>query len=249
MNQEQQYSDFIIYVDESGDHGMENISSGYPMFVLTFCIFEKQTYYHQIIPTIMDFKSAFWGHGEVVLHEHDIRKPKGDFTILFNRHIREVFMNKLNQLMKATPCTLIASVIDKLKFRDQYSCPANPYEMSLSFGLERLYRFLKDKDQHNRETPVIVEMRGKREDNDLELAFRRICDGVNYFNAPLPFKLVMVDKKSNAAGLQIADLMARPIGIKLLRPTQPNRAYDILEQKFRKSSSGVVNGWGLKIFP
>jgi hypothetical protein len=248
MDQEQ-YSDYVIYVDESGDHGMDNISSGYPIFVLTFCIFDKHTYYREIIPSLMELKTFFWGHGEVVLHEHDIRKPKDDFTILFNKQIRETFMEKLNNFMMATSCTLIASVINKLKFRESYFHPANPYEMSMSFGLERIYRFVNDNGQQDKTTPVIVEMRGKREDNQLELAFRRICDGANYFNKPLPFKLVMVDKKSNAAGLQIADLMARPIGIKVLRPDQPNRAYDILGRKFRKSSTGVINGWGLKIFP
>lgn len=58
----EQYSDYVIYVDESGDHGMENISSGYPIFVLTFCIFDKYTYYREIIPSLMEFKSFFWGH-------------------------------------------------------------------------------------------------------------------------------------------------------------------------------------------
>ncbi len=59
----------------------------------------------------------------------------------------------------------------------------------------------------------------------------------------------MIDKKSNSTGLQIADLTARPIGIKTLRPDQPNRAYDIIEKKLRKSPQGDVKGWGLKIFP
>lgn len=31
------FSDYIVYVDESGDHGP--VSSDYPVFVLAFCIF------------------------------------------------------------------------------------------------------------------------------------------------------------------------------------------------------------------
>lgn len=245
----QLYSDYIVYVDESGDHGLGSIDPNYPVFVLVLCIFEKKQYYHQIIPTLIEFKNKFWGHGEVVLHEHDIRKPKDEFTILMKKEIREAFMTDINQFMQDVSYTLITSVIDKNRLKQQYYSPGNPYDISMSFCLERLYRFLMDKAQSEKITPVIVEKRGRKEDDKLELVFRRICDGSNYFNKPLPFQLVMIDKKANSAGLQIADLIARPIGIKIMRPQQKNRAYDILNGKFRKSPSGTVKGWGLKTFP
>jgi len=35
------FSDYIVYVDESGDHGLENVDPNYPLFVLAFCIFKK----------------------------------------------------------------------------------------------------------------------------------------------------------------------------------------------------------------
>jgi hypothetical protein len=34
------FSNFIVYVDESGDHGMQTLDVNYPMFVLAFCVFE-----------------------------------------------------------------------------------------------------------------------------------------------------------------------------------------------------------------
>lgn len=61
--------------------------------------------------------------------------------------------------------------------------------------------------------------------------------------------MVMGDKKCNSAGLQLADLVARPIGRKVMNPAQPNRAYEILERKFRRSPRGSVRGWGLKVSP
>ena len=70
-------------------------------------------------------------------------------------------------------------------------------------------------------------------DNFGELAFRRICAGANALNQRLPFELVMIPKASNSTGLHIADLVARSVGIKVLRPAQPNRAYDIVAKKFR----------------
>jgi hypothetical protein len=46
------FDDFIVFVDESGDHGMENIDPGYPMFVLAFCGFEKETYASRTMPAV-----------------------------------------------------------------------------------------------------------------------------------------------------------------------------------------------------
>jgi hypothetical protein len=95
----------------------------------------------------------------------------------------------------------------------------------------------------------MVEKRGRREDVDLELAFRRVCDGTNTLNQPLPFDLVMIPKTSNSAGLQLTDLMARPVALHHLRPDQPNRAFEIIQTKFRRSPAGQYEGWGLKRLP
>lgn len=38
------YSKYVVYVDESGDHGMVNIDPNYPVFVLAFCVFHKRHY-------------------------------------------------------------------------------------------------------------------------------------------------------------------------------------------------------------
>ena len=81
-----------------------------------------------------------------------------------------------------------------------------------------------------------------------------MCDGANRLNKPLPFDIVFADKKVNSSGLQLADLVARPIGLHVLRPTQANRAFDTLKSKFycsggRKNVGIGFENWGLKIFP
>lgn len=40
-------------------------------------------------------------------------------------------------------------------------------------------------------------------------------------------------KNHNSTGLQLADLIARPIGMKTLKPEQSNRAYEIIKEKFK----------------
>lgn len=45
------------------------------------------------------------------------------------------------------------------------------------------------------------------------------------------------------------DMIARPIGLKILRPNQANRSWNIIRKKFRTDSSGEISGWGLIVFP
>lgn len=244
------YSDYIVYVDESGDHNLVNDDPNYPMFVLALCIFKKSDYTQFVSPAIQSFKFKHFGHDAVVLHEHEIRKQQQPFIFLQNRDKRDIFMADLDQLIVDAPMTVIAAAIDKAGHRRKYVNPENPYSLALKFCLERLHRFLCANEQSEKVTHIIVEKRGKTEDRDLELEFRRIRDGRNYSNALLTtIDMIFTDKKANSGGLQLADLIARPIGIKRLRPDQDNRAYEIIATKFHKGENGRFEGIGLKCFP
>lgn len=243
------YSDYVIYVDESGDHTLTAIDRDYPVFVLDFCIFRKDNYANVVAPQVQAFKFAHFGHDIVVLHEHEIRKQKPPFVFLKSRDKRDAFMDGLNRLIEQADFTIVAAAIHKERLTQRYAAPGNPYEMALTFCMERAHAFLRDRGQHTLTTHIVVERRGKREDDELELAFRRIRDGANYVGEMPGFEIIFADKKTNSAGLQLADLTARPIGRHVLDPAQPNRAWDIIEPKLRRSPAGVVRGWGLKVFP
>ena len=242
------HSDFIVYVDESGDHSLESIDSVYPVFVLSFCIFRKNDYTHAVTPAIRQLKFATFGHDMVVLHESDIRRKKGAFSRL-SKEPREAFLDRLTDIIGAADFQLIAVVIDKRRLKDRYVSPGHPYHLALEFGLERIYRLLKRAGQADALTHVVCEARGSKEDAELELEFRRICDGANFFHKPLPFNLIVADKKTNSEGLQLADLTARPIGLSVLRPEQENRAGKVLEGKYYRDDAGNMQGVGLKVFP
>ena len=143
----------------------------------------------------------------------------------------------------------MAVVVDKRVLRLEDAESANPYHLALQFGLERVFRLLVERGQTGGLTHFIVETRGKREDTELELEFRRICEGGNGLGQALPFRLVMADKRTNSEGLQIADMVARPVALSVLRPGQPNRAMVILEGKLWRGPEGRVEGYGLKRFP
>ena len=122
------FSDFIVFVDESGDHGLVTIDPEYPVFALAFCVMRKDAYVGQVTPAIQTFKFDIWGHDAVVLHEHEIRKSKGPFAFLMtDRALRERFYYRLNRLVQDAPMTIFASVIDKDALRRKYVQPRNPY--------------------------------------------------------------------------------------------------------------------------
>ena len=75
------YSDYVIFVDESGDHSLASIDLEYPVFVLDFCLFRKDHYANAVVPEVEKFKFTHFGHDIVVLHEHDIRKQKATFRV------------------------------------------------------------------------------------------------------------------------------------------------------------------------
>jgi hypothetical protein len=108
---------------------------------------------------------------------------------------------------------------------------------------------MEDAGQEKRRTFIIVESRGTKEDKDLELSFRRTCAGMNYLGCGFPFEIRFSHKQCNSTGMQLADLVARPIGQEVLQPGSQARIYPIIKSKFRRSFSGRIDGFGLKIFP
>lgn len=251
---DREFSKYIVYVDESGDHGMLSIDDSYPVFVLAFCIFHKDHYGEKVVPALEAFKFKFFGHDQVVLHEQEIRKERGAFRIFPNREAKITFLQELTDIVKSSNFILASCVIDKKRLAGHPDSGRNPYHLALGHCVTSLYDFLKEKGQENRLTHVVVEQRGKKEDRDLELEFRRICDGNNARGISFPFEILFADKKAMSSGLQLADLVARPVGLHVLRPGQKNLAFEVLKDKFfceggRKRVGEGYDGWGLKVFP
>jgi hypothetical protein len=241
------FSKYIVYVDESGDHGLTSIDPEYPIFNLAFCIFDKNYMSDSVVPRIQKIKFNFFGHDQIILHEHEIRKEKGVFRFK-DRAEKNRFFEFIHTTMNDIKFVLISTVILKEKFKPKDGI-LHPYHYALQHSLAKLNLFLKEKAEENKLTHIVFERRGSAEDRELELEFRRLCDLKNY-----NFEIILSDKKSNSSGLQIADLVARPIGIKALRPEQNNRAFDVIKDRFyckggRKTVGLEFEGFGFNILP
>lgn len=250
------FSDYIIFVDESGDHGLDTIHQNYPVFVLAFCIFKKCDYIQKIVPKLQELKFKYWGHDDIILHERDIRKSRGDgYEILNDEEVRHAFFSDLNRVIAESDFVITSTVVRKDKLKN-YPEPSNPYELSLLFCMERLLKWLEDRGEAGKAVHIIFESRGRVEDGELELEFRRICDGISTLPlssksdfSKFQFSLRFVSKKANSLGLQLADLVARPIGLSVLKPLQKNQAFEIIFHKLMKYPNGEYDGKGIKVFP
>ena len=223
-----------------------SVDPNYPVFVLNFCVFPKHDYAASVLPAVAAYKFEHFGHDAVVLHENDIHMRRPPFVFLRDEQRRALFMDRLDRLVRQADFTIIAAAIHKRGLEQ----PHDLYEIALRNCIERTYDFLKNRGERKRTTHIIIEGRGIKEDRQLTEAFRRIRHGENSPGQTLPgLDIVFADKKANSAGLQIADLTARPIGRHFIDPHQPNRAWNSLESKLLRSPQGDVDGWGLTVLP
>ncbi|MDZ4088572.1 MAG: DUF3800 domain-containing protein [Tabrizicola sp.] len=232
------FSEYIVYADESGSPVLGADANDFPVFVLVFLIVKKSYYAQEVVPKIQQLKFDFVGHDQLILHERDIRRQSGAFAFLqVSEEKRAEFMGRLSSIMDAAEFQLCCAIIDKSKLAEKYADPWSPYDLALTFCIEKTAKTLREAGEEDTEVNVIFEARGPREDHHLELEFRRIVGGQPKIGKALPvvqrFRWVprFVDKRSNSTGLQLADLAARPLGLEYMRPTQDNRAVKILRQK------------------
>lgn len=242
------FSDYIVYFDESGSPSLEADKDDYPVFVLASVLIEKTHYAQKVVPALQALKFGYFGHDQVIFHERDIRRQSGEFVVLRGQpELREAFLSDVTKLVSSFDFSLATTVIDKKKLAAKYPSPKSPYEIALLFTIEHLALCLRDEKQTGKTVHVIAEARGQPEDAELELVFRRITDGQPPMHSnqsqliqKFDWKILFVDKKSNSSGLQLADLIARPVGLHHLKPEQRNRAYDAIKDKV---------AWWIKSFP
>jgi len=240
-------------LDESGDHGLKHFDPNYPVFVLA-AVLLRDPALGQLEKTFSGLKQVYFGNGDIIFHEREIRKREGPFGELEkDKYVR--FVEDLTHTIDQLDFQVIAVIIDKRRLVTRYVRPDNPYEIALGFVIERIA--MEVRECYDGELPLILEGRGRREDRSLLRVFRDFREGRHPLSKPLRYggevlkcmRLKFRDKRENIAGLQLADLVARPLGIGYLRPEQRNRAVEVIREKLIKSPRGNVDGFGLKVFP
>lgn len=227
---------FCLYIDESGDHGLTQVNTEFPVFLLCGILMEEQ-HYPALRDSINEVKSELWGNKQVIFHSRDIRKHEKEFCVLFDLSVKEKFYNGINRIIAGNNYAVIASAIKKDAYIERFGRLSDDvYEIALSFIIERAVFFLNELAVPDKELEIIIERRGAREDKKLEEHFQRLlargtayvsADTLRTYNLNILFK----SKRENINGLQLADLVAYPVARYVIDPERANPAFELIISK------------------
>ena len=203
----------IVYVDESGSPSAASPDPNYPIFVMAACLFEPTHYAQRLTPELCALKLRYFGSDSVILHESEIRKRLGRFSFANAEPRRQSFIAAISEIVHSEVTEIIA-VATK---------PSNERGDLTMDSVEALWRLLPAGE--SRPVHWIFEKRGKREDATVNAMLQRIA-GPNHTWEFAP-------KIRGLPGLEMADMVARPIGLGVLRPDQQNRALELMKGRLR----------------
>jgi hypothetical protein len=170
-----------------------------------------------------DFKARALGSPDVIVHEPDVRKADEPFY----SH-RTYKLAEMRRTIAALPFTVVTVVVHRDDYLQDYglgpidsSPPAHIYWMALDFLMERVAMAL-DIQFKGASARIVAEARNPLQDTELQYEYARLLiHGTSYiwggwFRRTFPPGVTFEPKVTNSTGLQLADLTARPVGVKVL---------------------------------
>lgn len=262
---------YRLYLDESGDHVFrEEKALREPprrYLALCGCCLLQGPVYESFHHALEDLKRKYFPRGlddpPVVLHREDLVRATGPFWRLRDPSYRQEWDREVVELIRRTQFLVMGVVLDKLAMKERYLDPFHPYDFGVSLLLERFCGYL---NHWNRTGDVLAEARGKQEDDLLNTTYRSLYErGTKYHSEEFlqrcltSREMKFRKKHHNVAGLQLSDLLARPLreyvtlrsGLSSSKPSTFDEVmFDILEQKFhRKIDTKDARGYGWVLFP
>ncbi len=261
--------DYVISIDESGNANLkqvlkakksgEEVADSEKHFTVTACTIALSDF-ETARDMVMNLKRKYWQDAffdykgakkRVCFHSREIRGRKE----AFNPDLIDypAFITDLSQLMADVPMTLYASHIDKVRHVNQYISPASPYDLCMTFVLERIMIDMK----RNETCIIVLESRGSREDKELLKQIKFLLDYGNQYHHASTFSKIkgvyfnpkwcqMEHERKSYWELELADLCAYPIQKYFVHGTK-DKAFETLMPKI--SCYPNIRGRGLKSFP
>ncbi len=243
-----------VFLDECGQHLM-GATDAFPVFVLAAVIVRDVDY------QLVDATWKRWKHEHlapgVIVHEPDVRRANGPFR----GPAGEEAVERIADVMSRLEFGAVAVVFHREDFVDEFgtapidgSLPGHAYLAALDFLMERVV-FALDNEYGGAKAEVVAESRGSKEDALLQYEFARLhLDGTSYvspswFRQQLHPGIRFVSKQDDNSGVQIADLLARPIGEKVAAPESDPARWSTFREKLCKGLETKHSIVGLKIVP
>jgi len=258
---------YRLYVDESGDHYYSESDDPERRYLcLLGCFFDLKYYEEQFQPDFEKFKIKHFSRDVddkiIILHRKELINKQGHFSVLQNKEKEATFNKELLEVFEKADYGIICVVIDKKSHHNRWGVnAAHPYHYCLLALVQRFVGFL---NFQNAKGDILAESRGKQEDLQLKAEFTHLYNtGTPYvsatvFQKTLSSKEIKLRKKlHNAAGLQVADLLAHPCKQDVLLDNKKIQAYygnfghkllGIAQKKYnRRQLLNQVDGYG-KVF-
>jgi len=228
----------------------------YRAFVLAAVIIRDQDY-EAIDQRWKSWKLKNLGTADHFIHEPEIRNRTG----FFNGQ-PEAMLNSLAAEIASQDFAAIVCVVHRHEYVAHHglqplddSLPSHPYLMALDFVMERAVMALDSQFNGSIQAVVRAESRGPLEDALLEYEFARLqVDGTAYiagawFRQQLQPGIRFEGKNTNSTGLQLADLLARPCGDKVIDPASTPDRWPEFRSKLCPGQETKHSILGMKIVP
>ncbi len=246
---------YYLFIDECGDHNLAKYDPGFPVFTLCGILVSRQNL-NALNKAFEELKIEIFGTKNVVIHSVDIRKWRGPFSVLSDEALRTSFFEGIEKILRQNEayvivsCTILKEQLSKFCVRGEED---DVYGLSLSYLIERSI-FCVDNEIRGSLRPeisIVVERRGKREDNKLLNYYNGLRNRGTKWVAADRLRTRISDfgfknKKDNIIGLQIADLIAYPVTIHLLYPERNNPSYEAVKHNIFQDKGVLL---GQKVIP
>ena len=249
----------VVFLDECGSHSLTS-KEDFKAFVLAAVIVPDEDY-PKLDERWKRWKADNLGSPNKIIHEPDMRRGIGPFYFNKDATKRSLVLQSLRELLTELDFVAIACVVNRPEYVAQVglnnldeSLPAHPYLMALDFLMERLVMVL-ERQFNGARTHVVAEARGPLEDAILQYEYVRLqLDGTSYiadswFRQQLAPAIGFKPKKENCTGLQLADLLARPCGEKILDPSTIPARWPEFREKLCPGQETAHSILGLKVVP
>ncbi len=252
--------EYLVFVDECGAHTLSRSAKDFGAFVLGAVIVRRDDY-DAFQTRWVDWKRGTWGDELKKVHEPDVRRGTGPFWFNGDKTRREQALASLAETIEALDFLGIAVVIRRQAYLAEYgrermdtTLPDDIYHMAINFLSERLVIAL-DADRNGGRGRLIVESRGPLEDAKFQHEFARLhIDGTAYvsskwFRSQLFPGINFATKNDYLAGLEVADLLSRPCGEKVLDVRSTPARWPEFRTKFCQLTETAHSPVGIKVVP
>lgn len=259
---------YAIFIDESGympGWSSEKNMGEQPFFVLSAVAFPvlnlAETYdvfrTHFALIGVPEMDSNEIGRG-LEIKGRDIARGRGYWGT--NEGHRNEVRNLYLKLPSLFGGATFLSIVKKREHFDRYADPADPDRLALQFLIERLQRFLVERDSHG----ILIYDQNKRiEDDQAALVSHMVGKGsyLIYFSQAYE---VFVEKRIKATrllewtfgkseyslGLQVADFYASQTNSYLMSGKPADCGWwQTIDSTLKKDQAGKSEGYGYKEFP